>query len=71
MKNMIFAIAVISTLFSMALTLCGFDLGMEHLTLVLRFNLFLVIFSVNDSIIIIFLDVACLEFIDWLGCSLS
>ncbi len=51
----------------MALTLSGFDRGLEHLTLDLRFNLFPDIHSVNDSIIIISVDDASLESMDWLG----
>ncbi len=67
MKKPIFIIAGISTLLSMALTLSSFDQGLEHLTLDLRFNLFPDTHSVNDSIIIISVDNASLESMDWLG----
>jgi CHASE2 domain-containing sensor protein len=67
MKKIMFAIAIISALISMGLTTSAFDSGLEHLTLDLRFNLFPETESVNDSIIIISVDDASLESMNWLG----
>ncbi len=67
MKKLMYAIAVISALISMALTTSAFDSGLEHLTLDLRFNLFPDVKSVNDSILIISVDDASLESMNWLG----
>lgn len=51
----------------MLLTINTFDQGLEHLTLDLRFNLFPDVSAVNDSIIIISVDDASLESMNWLG----
>ena len=67
MKKLIFIIAGISTMLSVALSMGNFDRGLEHLTLDLRFNLFPDMDSVNDSIIIISVDDASLESMNWLG----
>ena len=67
MKKLIFVIALLSTLFTMSLIPTIFDKGLEHLTLDLRFNLFPDMHSVNDSIVIISVDDASLESMNWLG----
>lgn len=67
MKKLIFIIAGISTLLSMTLAVSNFDRDLEHLTLDLRFNLFPDTQSVNDSIIIVSVDNASLESMNWLG----
>ncbi len=67
MKKYIFLIATISAMFSMLLTINTFDQGLENLTLDLRFNLFPDTSAVNDSIIIISVDDASLESMNYLG----
>ncbi len=67
MKKLIFVIATVSALISMLLLTSTFDRGLEHLTLDLRFNLFPITESVNDSIIIISVDESSLESMNWLG----
>ena len=67
MKKLIFIIAGVSTLLVMMLTVGNFDQRLEHLTLDLRFNLFPDVHSTNDSIIIISVDDASLESMEWLG----
>ncbi|MCK5036746.1 MAG: adenylate/guanylate cyclase domain-containing protein [Candidatus Sabulitectum sp.] len=67
MKKLIFIIAGISTLLFMALHMSNYERELEHLTLDLRFNLFPDLDSVNDSIVIIGVDDASLESMNWLG----
>lgn len=52
---------------SMAFSLSGFDGNLEHLTLDLRFSLFPDTASACDSIVIIAVDDASLESLNWLG----
>ena len=67
MKKQIFIIALSSAALAMILTLSGFDENLEHLTLDLRFNLFPDTASAFDDILIIKVDEASLESMNWLG----
>ena len=67
MKKLIFIIAGISTLFSLAVTAVHLDRNLELLTLDLRFNLFPDTASADSNIVIIGVDDASLESMNWLG----
>jgi len=67
MKKLIFIIAVVSTLLSIAVTAARLDRNLELLTLDLRFSLFPDTASADSSIVIIGVDDASLESMDWLG----
>ena len=67
MKKQIFIIALSSAVLAMLFTLGGLDQDLEHLTLDLRFNLFPDTASACDSIVMIEVDNASLESLDWLG----
>jgi adenylate cyclase len=67
MKKLIFVIAVVSTLLSIAVTAAHLDSNLELLTLDLRFSLFPDTESADSSIVIIGVDDASLESMDWLG----
>lgn len=67
MKRQIFLIALSSAVLAMLFTMGGFDHGLELLTLDLRFNLFPDTASACDSIVIIAVDDASLESLNWLG----
>jgi len=67
MKKLIFIIAGLSTLLSLAVTAAHLDRNLELLTLDLRFNLFPDTHSADSSIVIIGVDDASLESMDWLG----
>jgi adenylate cyclase len=67
MKKLIFIIAGISTLLLLAITAAHLDRNLELLTLDLRFNLFPDTLSADSNIVIIGVDNASLESMDWLG----
>ena len=67
MKRQIFIIALSSAVLAMLFTLGGLDRDLEHLTLDLRFKLFPDTASACDSIVLIEVDNASLESLDWLG----
>jgi adenylate cyclase len=67
MKKLIFIIAIVSALLSSCLTINSLDAGLESLTLDLRFNLFPDTSAASDSIVIISVDDASLESMEWLG----
>ena len=67
MKKRLFILAGAAAVVAMALSISGFTENLEHLTLDLRFSLFPDTASACDSIVIIAVDDASLESLNWLG----
>ena len=67
MKKQLFIIAVSAALLGVVIHLAGLDENLELLTLDIRFNLFPDTAAVSEDLIIIAVDQASLESMDWLG----